>query len=106
MKSVQFVIAIAMALAALEAVAQAPVPASRVPGRVHVLPATLETTQWGWFDSAQKPVLTIDSGDTVVMETMMAGHNAILPGITVDEMMKIRADNPGRGPHSVTGERL
>ncbi len=103
MKAIRIVIAVAAALTALEAAAQASVTDSRWPGRVYVLPATLETTQWGWFDSAQKPVLTIDSGDTVVMETMMAGHNAIIPGITVDEMMKIRADNPGRGPHSVTG---
>ncbi len=38
---------------------------------LHLLPATLETTQWGWFDNAQAPVLRIDSGDTVVLETMM-----------------------------------
>src|SRR5262249_45137256 len=25
--------------------------------KVHLLPATLETTQWGWFDNAQPPVL-------------------------------------------------
>jgi hypothetical protein len=33
------------------------VPASKYPGRVHVLPATLETTQWGWFDNAELPRL-------------------------------------------------
>src|SRR5262252_9857362 len=38
---------------------------------IHLLPATLETTQWGWFNNAQPPVLRINSGDTVVMETMM-----------------------------------
>src|SRR6266446_2177481 len=38
--------------------------------KVHLLPATLETTQWGWFDNAQPPVLRVNSGDTVVMETM------------------------------------
>src|SRR5262245_46515160 len=25
--------------------------------KLHLLPATLETTQWGWFDNAQPPVL-------------------------------------------------
>src|SRR6185312_7236913 len=25
--------------------------------KIHVLPATLETTQWGWFDNAQPPVM-------------------------------------------------
>jgi hypothetical protein len=44
-------------------------------GKVHLLPATLETTQWGVFNNAQSPVLTISSGDTVVMETMMHAHN-------------------------------
>src|SRR5262245_16682825 len=43
--------------------------------KVHVLPATLETTQWGWFDNAQPPVLRVKSGDTIVMETMMHSHN-------------------------------
>src|SRR5665647_3864015 len=35
-----------------------------VPGgkKVHLLPATLETTQWGWFDNAQPPVLRLHSG--------------------------------------------
>src|SRR5262245_37328407 len=27
--------------------------------KIHVLPATLETTQWGWFDNSQPPVLRI-----------------------------------------------
>ena len=31
--------------------------------KLHILPATLETTQWGWFDNAQPPVLRINSGD-------------------------------------------
>ena len=37
--------------------------------KVHLLPATLDTTQWGWFDNAQPPVLRVSSGDTVVLET-------------------------------------
>src|SRR5262245_7653487 len=35
--------------------------------RMHLLPATLETTQWGWFDNAQPPVLRVNSGDTIVL---------------------------------------
>ena len=27
--------------------------------KVHLLPATLETTQWGWFDNSQPPVLRV-----------------------------------------------
>ena len=72
--------AIATAFSALPAIAQSLTVASKLPGKVHLLPATLETTQWGWFDNAQSPVLTVDSGDTVVMETMMHAHNQIVPG--------------------------
>lgn len=71
--------------------------------KVHLLPATLETTQWGWFDNAQPPVLRVNSGDTVVMETMMHSHNQIVPGTTIEQIKKLRTDYPGRGPHTVTG---
>ena len=43
------------------------VPAKRLPGKVHLLPATMETTQWGWFNNAQPPVLNVYSGDTIVV---------------------------------------
>lgn len=79
------------------------VPASKFPGTVHILPATMETTQWGWFDNAQPPVMTIMPGDTVVLETMMHSHNQVVPGKTIEEIKKLRTDNPGRGPHTVTG---
>ena len=69
----------------------------------HLLPATPATTQWGWFDNAEPTVLRIRSGDTVVMETMMHGHNQIVPGITIEQVKKTRTDYPGRGPHSLTG---
>ena len=95
--------AIATAFSALPAIAQSLTVASKLPGKVHLLPATLETTQWGWFDNAQAPVLTVDSGDTVVMETMMHAHNQIVPGKTIEELKKLRTDHPGRGPHTLTG---
>ncbi len=72
-------------------------------GKYHVLPATLETTQWGWLDPKEPPKLVIDSGDTVAIETMMHSHNAIQPGTTMEELVKLRLANPGGGPHSVTG---
>ncbi len=79
------------------------VPAKSFPDRVHLLPATLDNVQWGWFDNAHPPVLTVRSGDTVVMETMMHSHNQIVPGVTIEEIRQLRLDHPGRGPHSVTG---
>jgi acetamidase/formamidase len=85
------------------AFAQSTTTASTFPGTTHLLPATLETTQWGWFNNAQPPVLTIKSGDTVVMETMMHAHNQVVPGKTIEELKKLRTDHPGRGPHTLTG---
>ena len=69
-----------------DAIAQSTTIASHLPGKVHLLPATLETTQWGWFVNAQPPVLTIDSGDTVIIETMMHSHNQVVPGRTIEEI--------------------
>lgn len=77
--------------------------ASKYPGRMHVLPATLETTQWGWFDNAELPRLIIDSGDTVAIETMSHSHGQLWPGRTVDELKKMRTDWPARGPMTITG---
>ena len=31
----------------------------------HVLAATADNVQWGWYDTNEKPKLTIKSGDTV-----------------------------------------
>ena len=94
--------AVIVSLVSLPAAGQV-VPAGRYPGKVHLLPATMETTQWGWFDNSVAPVLRMDSGDTVVLETMMHSHNAVVPGRTIEEIKKLRTDHPGRGPHTVTG---
>jgi acetamidase/formamidase len=79
------------------------VPAKRLAGKVHLLPATMETTQWGWFNNAQPPVLHVDSGDSIVFETMMHSHNQVVPGTTIEQIKKLRTDFPGRGPHTLTG---
>jgi acetamidase/formamidase len=86
------------------AVAQSVAVATATPGKVHLLPATMETTQLGWYDNAQKPVLTINPGDTVVMETMMHFHDQLVPGgTTLEALTKIRQNFPGRGAHTITG---
>ena len=79
------------------------VPASKYPGNVHILPATLETTQWGWFDNAELPRLKVASGDTIVVETMSHSHGQLWPGVTIEQLKKLRTDWPGRGPMSLTG---
>lgn len=72
-------------------------------GGVYLLPATDETVQWGWFNNAETPRARIQSGDTVILETMMASQNQILPGVSIEEITRLRVDNPGRGPHTITG---
>jgi len=105
----QFKIALGMFGAMLLAIfngtatAQTVAVATGAPGQVHLLPATMETTQLGWYDNAQKPVLTIKPGDNVIMETMMHFHDRLVPGATLDTMMKIRQEVPGRGAHTLTG---
>ena len=81
------------------------VAAKRYAGKVHVLPATMETTQWGWFNNAQPPVLHVNSGDTIVFETMMHSHNQVVPGATIEQIKKLRTDYPGRGPHTLRGNK-
>ncbi len=94
---------IAGALVTNARAAESVVPASGTQGAVHILPATMETTQWGWYDNAQKPVLTVKPGDTVIMETMMHFHDQFMPGKTLEDLAKIRLANPGRGAHTLTG---
>jgi acetamidase/formamidase len=102
-KLIALSLALAAAFLAPRADAQSVVTATEQKGRLYVLPATLETTQWGWFNNAQPPVLTVDSGDTIVMETMMHSHNQVIPGATIEQIKKLRTDFPGRGPHTLTG---
>ena len=72
-------------------------------GKVHRLAATLETVQWGWLDPKESPKLTLNSGDTVSVETMMHSHDQVKPGVTMEKLIELRKANPGGGPHSMTG---
>jgi acetamidase/formamidase len=72
-------------------------------GKHYTLPATPETVQWGWLDPNEKPKLTVKSGDTISIETMMHSMDQIKPGVAMDEIVRLRLANPGGGPHSVTG---
>jgi acetamidase/formamidase len=63
----------------------------------------LETVQWGWLDPKESPKLTINSGDTVSIETMMHSHDQIRPGVDMNKIVELRKANPGGGPHSMTG---
>jgi acetamidase/formamidase len=67
------------------------------------LPATPDNVQWGWYDATEKPRLTIHSGDTVSIETLAHSLGQIKPGVDMNGIMKLRKDNDGGGPHSITG---
>jgi acetamidase/formamidase len=71
--------------------------------KTYILPATPATSQWGVFDSSQAPVLKINSGDSVVIETMAASDNQVVPGTTIEQIVTIQNAVPGRGPHTLTG---
>jgi acetamidase/formamidase len=95
-----------------EKAAQGTARKSSVPkGKHYNLPATKENVQWGWLDATEKPRLTINSGDTVSIETWYHAMDAIKPtpedhklsGPDMDELARLRKANPGGGPHSLTG---
>lgn len=71
--------------------------------RFWMLPATPQTTQWGVYDNATAPVLRIDPGDTVAIQTLPAGGGQVAPGINEGQIEKINTAVPNRGPHTVTG---
>jgi len=94
------VLAAVLAAFACSAIAQQSPAAG---GKHHQLPATLETVQWGWLDPKEPPKLTVNSGDTISIETMMHGHDKVQPGTTIEQVVELRKANPGGGPHSMTG---
>ena len=94
--------------------------AAQEPGE-HFVPSRPETVSWGWFPLDKPPVLTIDSGDTVVIDTLShAGatqddHPDLslgLLGVTPDEILPDVLDfwasrpgrpREGRSGHVITG---
>jgi hypothetical protein len=79
-------------------------PASRGKGRVHVVPSTKETVQLGVYDTILPPVLSIDSGESISFpDTWSHFLNELHPGLPLDTLVKLRTNNPGKGPHSIIG---
>ena len=73
--------------------------------KTHKLMASLETTHTGFFDGTIPPVLTIESGDTVVMNSMMLMEGQLRCGMTLEELIATRKGYTDRkvGPHTLTG---
>jgi acetamidase/formamidase len=72
----------------------------------HRLTSRPDTVHWGWFDAALPPVLTIESGDRVTVETVSGGP-ANLPGDgfhVPPELLAIHEKSQRRLPgHILTG---
>ena len=73
--------------------------------KTHKLTVSLQTTHTGFFDGTIPPVLTIESGDTVVMNSMMLMDGQLRCGMTLDELIVTRQPYIDRqvGPHTLTG---
>ena len=74
----------------------------------HVLKATTQTVSWGYWDANAQVALTIDSGDSVTMETLSGEHDdlpfddarfSMLP----DHLEVVHGKSGGPGPHLLTG---
>jgi acetamidase/formamidase len=73
-------------------------------GRTHTVPSTSETVRLGVFDSTLDNLVEIDSGDVVVYpDTWSHLLNRLQPGTPIDDLARLRRENPGRGPHSIVG---
>jgi acetamidase/formamidase len=74
-------------------------------GKTHHLRATPQTVHTGFFDAAIPPVLTIDSGDTVVLSTMMLMDGQLRCGMTLEELLakKKYYMDLKMGSHTLTG---
>jgi len=86
-----------------DATAARPAAPAERPARHWSLPATPDNVQWGWYDPKEPPKLTIRSGDTVSIETLPHSLGQIKPGVGMDDIVRLRKENDGGGPHSITG---
>lgn len=87
--------------------------ASPALARTYDLPATPTTVAWGHYDASDKPVLTIQSGDTVVMHTLLTNSPTglekagVAPGDVEPALREVFAGVPasarGPGGHILTG---
>ena len=74
----------------------------------HRLSPTPATVRWGTFDASYPPLITVNSGDTVVLECVSGGPEVMPPpgsGLTIPPALAaIHAANPPRvGGHILTG---
>jgi acetamidase/formamidase len=73
----------------------------------HTLRSSPETCHWGYFEASRKPVLTVESGDEITIETVSGGPEVLPPaGFHVPpELMQVHARTSDRmlPGHILTG---
>src|SRR5689334_389155 len=71
----------------------------------HQLKASAATVMRGVIAPDAKPVLTIASGDTVVLDTWTMWDNAVTSDMDITQALALRdrCRSEGRGPHTLTG---
>jgi len=82
-------------------------------GKTYTLKVTPQTVAWGHYDASAKPVLTVRSGDTVVVHTLLTNspagleRNGVLPDQVEASLRevydKVPAAARGPGGHILTG---
>ena len=85
-----------------------PTSASATTNKTHMLKSTPDTVHWGYFDGGLPPVLTIDSGDCVVIECVSGSPEWLPPASSGFEILpELRAihqrSERGSGNHILTG---
>ncbi len=83
----------------------------RATSATHTLKATPQTVAWGYYDAAAEPVLRIQSGDTVVFETLLTNSPSGLEkaGLPADQVQQNLRDiykeiaTHGPGGHILNG---
>ena len=76
---------------------------SKAEAKLHKLPATPGNVYTGYFDREIQPVLRIESGDSVSLQTLMLNDDQLRPGMTMEEFSAIRQGDPARVGHTMTG---
>lgn len=71
--------------------------------RTHRLPARKDTVRIDVIDCDHAPVLVVDDGDEVELETWGLWGNAVTPQTRLQDIQALRANAAGLGPHSITG---
>jgi acetamidase/formamidase len=72
----------------------------------HHLSASVQTCHWGLFDAAMAPVLRVESGDKLTIDSVSGGPDALPPAgfLVPPELLEIHARSPRSLPgHILTG---